>query len=271
MVVNEVISKKAIVKSKLPSADYVVNAYTGCPHKCIYCYAEFMKKFSSHDEEWGEFIDIKMFEKINVPKDIENKYVFISSVTDPYNYFEVKYEKTKQVLEQLIDKKCYIGILTKSGHVLKDLELFKQFPNIEVGVSVNTMDDDFRKIIEPRASSIEERLNILKTLKENNIKNYLFMSPIFPYLSNYAEIIEETRDYVDYYGFENLNLRAEYKRKVLNLIKFKYPDIFGDYLNIYQRNNRTYWRNLEKEIKKYCKDNNIECKIYFYHEDIKKK
>ena len=41
MVVKEIASKEALVKSKLPAADYVVNAYTGCTHKCIYCYAEF--------------------------------------------------------------------------------------------------------------------------------------------------------------------------------------------------------------------------------------
>ena len=82
MVVKEIASKEAIVKSKLPAADYVVNAYTGCTHKCIYCYAEFMKRFSNHNENWGDFIDIKIFDRINIPKDIKNKYVFISSVTD---------------------------------------------------------------------------------------------------------------------------------------------------------------------------------------------
>ena len=271
MVVKEINSKEAIVKSKLPSADYVVNAYTGCTHKCIYCYAEFMKRFSNHNEKWGDFIDIKVFEKIKIPKDIENKYVFISSVTDPYNHLEVKYGKTKEILEKLIGKNCHVGILTKSKYVLNDLELFKQFENIEIGVSMNTTDDNFRKIIEPKASNVDERLNILKTLKDNNIKNYMFMSPIFPYISNYKEIIEKTKDYVDYYGFENLNLRAGYKQRVLDLIKSKYPNLLEDYLEIYQKNNRIYWQNMEKEIIKYCKSNKIEYKMYFYHENIKKK
>jgi DNA repair photolyase len=271
MIVKEIISKEAIVKSKLPSADYVVNAYTGCTHKCVYCYAEFMKRFTNHNEKWGEFIDIKIFDKIKIPKDIENKYVFASSVTDPYNHFEVKYGKTKQILEKLKNINCCVGILTKSKNVLRDLELFKQFKNIEIGVSMNTTDDNFRKIIEPKASTIEDRINTLRILRENDIKNYLFMSPLFPYLSDYNEIIKQTKDFVDYYGFENLNLRAGYKYRVLDLIKRKYPDLFDYYADLYSRNNQAYWKKLEKEIVAYCKDNRIKHRMYFHHELIRKK
>ena len=77
MVVNKVLARTAIVKSKLPSADYVVNAYTGCTHKCIYCYAEFMKRFTNHNEKWGDFIDIKIFENIKIPNDISEEHADI--------------------------------------------------------------------------------------------------------------------------------------------------------------------------------------------------
>ena len=270
MIIKEIASGSAITKSKLPTADYVVNAYTGCTHKCIYCYAEYMKKFTNHSEEWGEFIDIKNFESIKIPKDIDDKYVSISSVTDPYNFCEIKYEKTKHVLEELKEINCHIRILTKSKNVLRDIELFKQFKSIEVGVSLNTVDDDFRKLIEPRASSVEDRINVLRILRENNIRNYLFISPIFPYLTDYEKIIEQTRDFVDYYGFENLNIRAEQKARVLDLIKEKFASIYSDYLNIYKNRNpiywHFYWKKMEKEIIRYCEKNEIKHKIYFYHE-----
>ena len=271
MIIKEISSKTVFTKSKLPAADYVVNAYTGCSHKCIYCYAEFMKRFSNHNEEWGEFIDIKIFESINIPKDIEKKSVLLSSVTDPYNHLEIKYKKTRQILEKLINVNCQIGILTKSKNVLRDIELFKQLKNIEIGISMNTVDDNFRKTIEPKTSSVEDRVNVLKILKENNIKNYLFMSPIFPYLSDYIKIIENTKDFVDYYGFENLNLRAGYKYRVLNLIKEKYNHLYNDYVEIYNGKKNSFWNKLEKNIIHYCKENKIKYKMYFYHEKIKKK
>jgi DNA repair photolyase len=230
-----------------------------------------MKRFSNHNENWGDFIDIKIFEKINIPKDIQNKYVFVSSVTDPYNHYEVKYGKTRQVLDKLKDVNCHIGILTKSKNVLNDIELFKQIKNVEVGISLNTTDDNFRKIIEPKASTVEDRINTLKFLRKNNIKNYLFMSPIFPYLSDYKKIIERTKDFVDYYGFENLNLRAGYKYRVLDTIKQKYPELFNNYIDIYKNNNKDYWIKLEKEIISYCKNSKIKYKMYFHHEQIRKK
>jgi DNA repair photolyase len=271
MIVREIPVKTVLTKSKLPTADYVVNAYTGCTHKCIYCYAEFMKRFTNHNEAWGEFIDIKLFDKIRIPRTIENKNIVISSVTDPYNHYEMKYKKTRQVLEELKNTNCNIGILTKSKNVLRDIALFKQCKNIEVGISLNTMDDDFRKLIEMRASTVEDRINTLKTLRENSIKNWLFMSPMFPYLSDYKEIIERTKNFVDYYAFENLNLRAGYKFRVLKLIKQKYNTLYKDYEDIYRHNNLLFWNDLEKEIVNYCEDNNIKYRMYFYHEKIRKR
>jgi DNA repair photolyase len=270
MIVKEIVSKTALTKSKLPAADFVANAYTGCTHKCIYCYAEFMKRFTNHHEEWGDFIDVKNFDKINIPKNIAGASVLLSSVTDPYNHFEIKYQKTKEILEALKDKHCHVGILTKSKNVLRDIELFKQFEDIEIGVSLNSTDDDFRKSIEPKTSSVEERINVLKTLREHNIKNYLFMSPMFPHLSDYKKLIEQTKNFVDYYGFENLNLRASYKSRVLNFIKYKYDYLYNEYLDIYQKKDNSYWYELEKEIITYCKENNIKYKMWFYHEKIKK-
>lgn len=60
-IIKETVSKNIITKSKLPDTDYVINNYVGCNHGCIYCYAEFMKRFTNHNEKWGEFLDVKKF------------------------------------------------------------------------------------------------------------------------------------------------------------------------------------------------------------------
>lgn len=52
-------TKQILTKSKLPDANYVINPYLGCTHGCIYCYAEFMRRFSQHAEPWGAFIEAK--------------------------------------------------------------------------------------------------------------------------------------------------------------------------------------------------------------------
>ncbi len=270
MIIKEIDANDFLVKSKLPAADYVCNSYVGCTHKCIYCYARFMKRFTGHLEEWGEFLDIKNINNYKLPKDIKGKYIFISSVTDPYNAYEEKYKKTRYALELLRNTDCNIGILTKSKLVLRDIDIIKNMSNVEVGLSINSLDDEFRKLIEPKASSVNDRINALKELKEANIKTYLFMSPMFPILTDFKKIIEKTKDYVDYYCFENLNLRGDYKNSVLNLIKDKYSNLYSVYYDIYVNGNNSYWDNLEKEIAKYCNDNHVNYKNYFHHNKIRK-
>ena len=199
MDIKEINSSSYVSKSKLPDADYVINPYVGCPHKCIYCYAEFMKRFSGHSrEEWGDFLDVKKCGKaIDGASFCETDTLLFGSVTDAYNPFEKKYKITRKILEQLVPCEARIEILTKSDLVLRDIDIFKKMSNVYVGVSMNTMDDIFRKEIEPYASSIERRINTLKTLHDEGIPTYLFMSPIFPGLSDYKEVIKNTYKYVD--------------------------------------------------------------------------
>jgi len=260
-----------ITDSKLPDADYVINPYVGCPHKCIYCYAEFMKRFTNHTEDWGEFIDIKICKKpMNFSRISPNETILIGSVTDAYNPFEKKYEITRKILSELVSCKSKIEILTKSDLVLRDIDIIKQIRNIKVGISLNTLDDSFRKQTEPRAASIERRIDALRQFKEAGIATYLFMSPIFPVISDYKAIIEKSNGYFDYVCFENLNLRGAYLPRVLNFIQINYPDISPLYNKIYKDKDISYWEALKKEISEYCESNKVDYRMYFYHDLIKK-
>ncbi|MBD7912393.1 radical SAM protein [Clostridium cibarium] len=269
--IKKVEVKQVNTKSKLPDSDYVINPYVGCPHGCIYCYAEFMKRFTGHGDEWGSFLDIKCCgKKINL-KPMTNKTILLSSVTDAYNVYEGKYKVTRGILEQLVDVDARVEILTKSSLVLRDIDLFKKFKDIHIGISLNTLDDEFRRKIEPRASSVEQRVKAIKKLKEEKIKTYLFMSPMFPEITNYSEIIDFIGDDVDYYCFENLNLRGKYKKRVLDFIVEYKPELKEIYDDIYISGRNTYWNCIEENIVKKCKKDNLAYKIYFYHDKIKKK
>ena len=130
MQIKEIHAASIITKSHLPDADYVINPYAGCTHKCIYCYARFMKRFTGHNENWGEFIDVKVNAPDLNPPDTtkyRGKSIFMSSVTDPYLPLEKKYELTRKILEKLIPLQPDLGILTKSDLVLRDIDLLRQF------------------------------------------------------------------------------------------------------------------------------------------------
>lgn len=269
MKIKEITVNDYLTKSNLPSSDYVINPYVGCPHGCKYCYASFMKRFTGHTEDWGDFVDVKRCDKkINLNK-IKGKRVFLSSVTDCYNQLEEKYKITRSILEQLTHADSIISISTKSKLILRDLDLLKQIKNLTVCMSINTLDENFRKDMD-NGSSIEERLDTLKTLHENGIYTVLFMSPIFPYITDCKKIIEKSKSFVDEYWFENLNLRGQYKSFILKYIEEKEPEYFPNYVEIYVKNKKDYWQDLAKELNEYCVKNDIKFVNYFYHEELVK-
>lgn len=264
---KELAAKDYLTKSNLPASDYVINPYVGCPHGCKYCYASFMKRFTGHSEEWGTFIDIKRCSKPINKKGLKGKTVFLASVTDCYNPYEEKYCITQSILKQLLDVDCTVSISTKSSLILRDVELLKQFKALTAAMSVNTLDEAFKNDMD-NASSIEERLNTLKTLHENGIHTVLFMSPIFPEITDYKEIIEKSRLFVDEYWFENLNLRGEYKVQILKYISKNYPQYMDLYKQIYVDGNKAYWDELAEEIEEYCEEHSIMHTNFFYHEKL---
>lgn len=257
--------KSFIVKSNIPDVDYVINPYIGCQHGCIYCYAEFMIRFTGHKgDKWGTFLDVKDFDFNKIkPSKYGGKSILISSVTDPYIPLELKYKNTRKILQKLIGTKAHMIILTKSKHVIRDIDLFKKFENIEIGISICTLDKEIAKFLEPGASRPIERLNAIKELFDNGIKPYVFISPYFPGITNFREIIKESMDYTAYFMFENLNFRPHNIPRILNIIQQHFPELLPLYSEL--KTDRARWDIIKEEIENYCKRNNLNYKIEFHH------
>jgi len=258
-------AKSIITKSNIPEIDFVINPYVGCQHGCVYCYAEFMIRFTGHKgDKWGEFLDIKTydFDKIK-PEKYNGKKILLSSVTDPYTPLELKYKNTRRILEKLVGTRAEISLLTKSKFVTRDIDLFKKFDNLEVGISISTLDNEFAQLIEGGASKPKERIEALKEIYENGIKTYTFISPFFPKITNYKMIIEETIAYTDSYMFENLNFRPHNVPRILNIIKKTNPELLLLYEEI--RKDQSQWDAIESEIEAYCKKLKLRYKIEFHH------
>jgi DNA repair photolyase len=265
MRVSSVEAKSIITKCNIPGIDYVINPYIGCQHACIYCYAEFMKRFTGHGgETWGEFLDVKQFglDKIK-PEKYDGKTILLSSVTDPYTPLEAKYENTRRILEHFIGTKAEIHILTKSRLVERDIDLFQQFEHIQVAVSLNILDSEFARIIEPRASEPLDRLKTLQKVAEMGISTYVFISPIFPKITDWKAIIDAARPITNEFHFENLNFRGHNTPRIMGLIAERYPDLLEYYSQI--RKDPTMWDVIEEEIEEYCRKMKLNCRIEFHH------
>ena len=267
MIIKEIQASSIITKSNLPDADYVINPYVGCTHSCIYCYARFMKRFTGHIEPWGKFVDVKINAPDLIPTKTDkykDKSIFLSSVTDPYLSFERKYELTRKILEKLVSLQPNLGIQTKSNMIVRDIDLLTKFDYCEAGVTITTTDDNVHQEIEPCTSSIVDRIGALRKLKEANIKTYVFIGPIMPFLTDWKDIINQTKDYVDFYMLENLNVKGGIWEDIKKWLKEKHPELLEKYEEIYFTKNN-YWDITEAEIKGFCLENNIDCRIYFHH------
>lgn len=255
-IINQIKVKNVITKSNLPVCDYAVNPYVGCTHACKYCYACFMKKFSGHTETWGTFLDVKIWNNIKNPARYVGKSFFISSVTDPYNPQEEFYKRTREFLQTFQGIDINLSLQTKSDLILRDIDLIKSFKHVRVGFSINTLDENFKNDMD-NAVSIERRLNAMKILHDNGIRTTCFISPIFPGITDVIAIIDATKDRSNLIWLENLNLRGNFKPKIIGYIKEKFPKLLPLYDDIYNQRNIRYWLHLNELINDYSVTNHI--------------
>lgn len=255
--------KTQVNKTKIPGADFAINPYIGCPHKCIYCYAEYMRKFTGHSEAWGDFLDVKLCNRPLEPGQLFHTKVLLSSVTDPYNPFEKIYEKTRSLLLQLIPCQAYVSILTKSSLVLRDIDMLKQLPQCKVIFSFTTLDESLRQRIEPFTSTIDEKIKALQTLHENGIDTGIMVAPIFPHLTNWRQIVEQTSSYTNNYLFDRLNMRSFLLHRLMDFIEIHYPSLLAAYSEIFVQENSAYYEQLAHEISHYCQEKQLSYNVFF--------
>jgi DNA repair photolyase len=180
--VREVQARSILNKSKV--YDYCLNPYTGCQVACRYCYARlFIPRYSGHPEPWGGFVDIK----VNAPEILRRQLlrarrgtVWIASVCDPYQPLEARTELTRRCLEELLVRQFPVVVQTKSARMVRDLDLFERFEDIEVGFTIATEDEKTARLFEPGASPVRERVAALETLHARGIRTFAFLGPLLP-------------------------------------------------------------------------------------------
>jgi DNA repair photolyase len=197
MIVKEVYAKRILSKSKV--LDYSVNPYVGCQHGCTYCYARFMKRYSGHREEWGEFVDAKVNASSLLRVELKKKTmgrVWMSGTCDPYQPLEKEYELTKKCLEVLLELGWPVTVQTKSSLVNRDVGLLRKIKDVEVGVTVTTADDDVRKVFEPNLPTISERVETLRKLHSAGIRTFTMIAPLLPKAEGLPALLRNRTDYV---------------------------------------------------------------------------
>ncbi len=178
--------------------DRSINAYRGCEHGCVYCYAR-----PSHaylDLSPGLDFETKLFAKPNAAALLRAALakpgykpapIAMGTNTDPYQPIEGRYEITRQVLQVALETKHPITITTKSSRVLRDLDLLVPLAErglTAVGLSVTTLDPRLSGLLEPRASSPAKRLDALEKLVAAGVPAHVSVAPVIPAITD--EFIE---------------------------------------------------------------------------------
>jgi DNA repair photolyase len=197
MIVKEIQAKSILSKSQV--YDYALNAYVGCQHECLYCYAKFMKRFTGHREPWGRFVDIKINAPELLAREVKKKHkgrVWISGVCDAYQPLEKKYRLTGRCLEILVEHGWPITIQTKSPLVLRDLAVLHKSADSEVGFTITTADEKVRRIFEPGAPPIAKRVEALGILHAEGIRTFVMIAPLLPGAEGLADLLTGKTDHV---------------------------------------------------------------------------
>ncbi|MFX0069072.1 MAG: radical SAM protein [Candidatus Hodarchaeota archaeon] len=270
---KEIKAKNIVVKSNLPGISYVVNPYVGCQYGCVYCYADFLRRWTGHGKDsWGKFVDVKVNALDLIEGHAQNyggKKILFSSVTDPYQPIERRYKLTRQLLEKLADcsPQPAIEILTKSDLITRDIDTLRRFEECNVGFSLCTLDDTIRQVLEPAAPPIAKRINALKNIHEADIETYVFISPIMPYLTVIRPMVMELKQYADFFMFENLNVQPNLWSRIRIALKEIDETFVSKYQDIYfnKEGKKEFWKPIEIDIHTLCAKNGLEPLIFFHY------
>ncbi len=175
--------------------DRSINAYRGCEHGCIYCYAR-----PSHawlDLSPGLDFETQLFAKPSAPDLLRQTLakpgyapapIAIGTNTDPYQPTEGRYRITRQLLEICLETRHPIIITTKSDRVLHDLDILTELARLKltgVTLSITSLDRTIARNMEPRAAAPHKRLQAVAALAKANVPTYVNIAPIVPAITDH--------------------------------------------------------------------------------------
>ncbi len=181
--IQEVEVHSALTDCQLPGRSWSLNPYTGCTHDCAYCYVPDVAHLER--PRWGSYVVVKRNLPRKLSRELKTKperQVFLSSATDPYQPAEARYKITRRSLELIQRENWPLRVLTRSPLVQRDIPLLKGFDDVKVGLSIPTVDDDARRLIEPTAPPIQGRLNTIQALDEAGLDPFVNLAPAYPLL-----------------------------------------------------------------------------------------
>lgn len=253
MKIFEIKTRRALAPSKIPGLDYALNPYVGCLHGCLYCYASHYTR-GPPAAAWGSIVYVKTNLVETLKRELRKAkpgVVGISTITDPYQPPEARYKITRRSIEALAEAGFKASVQTKSGMVVRDIDLFTRHRDkVDVGVTITTLKDKAR-ILEPAAAHPAARAKALEKLAAAGIKRWIFMGPVVPHFNDREDDIEEV---------VALAFRVEAE---LYYDRYRPKPSADARMAKYWRAvsaGAQWWREVKSTIEKKCREYGVECR-----------
>jgi DNA repair photolyase len=227
--------------------NYQIDPYIGCEHHCYYCYG-----LNKAETDWDK--EILIHENISEQmareiSSIKPQTIYFGMNTDPYQPSEITFKQTRKALELLAERNFSASILTKSGLVMRDIDLLTKMDS--VGFSIAFLDDDVRRLFERRAPPNRERMDALKKIKEAGIETYTLICPVMPFITDVESLIDLVAPYSDTIWIYKLHMESKKDRNYLNLksiLSKHFPEMEEEYEKIALSRNHPYWIKIRKKL-----------------------
>ncbi|WP_166245232.1 SPL family radical SAM protein [Paenibacillus turpanensis] len=262
------------VKEEKMPFDWSINPYRGCTHGCSFCYARAFQSFIGMEAN-DEFQN-HIFMKMNAAEALEQQLsravrkagsvdaaartigsVAIGTATDPYQPIEGKEEITRNCLTVLAKYRIPTTITTRSPLILRDLDILREMEIVSVNISINTLDPEVTRKLEPASPLPAKRLEALETLSREGIHAGIFIAPILPCLTDslrdIAALISSAKNKGAAFAMASLlRLSPDVKHWYLQTLKQHFPAIVPSYLSLYPTTyaNRSYAETVMTGVRK---------------------
>lgn len=229
---------------------YTVNAYRGCSHACVYCFARPTHRYLGLGV--GEDFERKLVVKVNAVERVRAELrhprwsgdaIAMGTNTDPYQRCEGKYHLTRGIVTALRDRSNPFSILTKSTLILRDLDLLADAARrapVHCNLSIGTLDPEVWKLTEPGTPHPTRRLQAVRRLNEAGVPTGVLVAPIIPGLSDGDEQLRALVDACLDAGATTvvpvvMHLRPGVREHVLEWVAGHRPDLAARWERQYRR------------------------------------
>jgi DNA repair photolyase len=227
---------------------WTINPYRGCTHSCHYCFARAFHTYL--DLDIGDDFSSKIVVKTNLVDVLRlelasskwtGETIAMGTATDPYQHCEGRYKLTRRVVSALADFENPLSMLTKSTMIVRDLDVFSRLAevaDVTVSMSVGTLDENVRRVVEPGTPPGRKRLEILARFADAGIRTGVLVAPILPGLTDDEEHLDEVvaacaEAGVSYAAPIALHVRRSIREYVIPWFERTYPHLVPLYRELY--------------------------------------